>query len=572
MIKPSDEDWSIISSSSDLDEERSTSSSADVSGVPPESADLQTSGVDDENENDQDDDVSQSHITDTSHLQSTILKEKSPTDSCANTPIFPHLSASVDKTVGEPNKVFDNDSNNTKEPAESEKPVARIISFYENLSQNTLKLHKSIKHQSDQLYKNVAKQRLMVLNRYVQPNGDSIDVSEKGVLEAPYVNEQEREQDYAMQLPQNNDLNHDGHREGMVQVNHGSVSPETSLVSNSSSDELDSGNTSTSDVFSYYRARVIDASTRIKNECVEDLKVSVCNSINWLDKNSEYLLYFMACLIAMGSVSYYAYSALTFTPEPKTLTETMTDDLVTSLRGLWDNIVYEKSTNSRWFYKTTKRELRVTKIGNKLDNTAKRIVNEYNFKDVQRFLHAQARSVTGIWNNFKLKLMSIDYYEYYIKASYKVRDGLFWYKDVTDRTNAICRKGASAAYKSFKSGIFWCQQEAEKQNEILEKAAISVFAQAKQFKDLSLIKFQGFAKDVALAADAFSYNFQLNGMCKAFPQRYSVSLEQTFGQAIRFTKSYLHRSTDASQEILGRITELRSYYYCKWAGRCRDYV
>lgn len=158
MSSKSDEDWSIISSSSDIDDERSTTSSL-------------TTGNGDGSQVEASDHVNQVNQ-----------------DSSIGTLRLPNINSTGESTEGDDVKEIkeseseseDNTTDSSVDKLESdscgygdnERPIDNIINFYESLSSNTVRLHKSIKQKSDDIYKHLAKQRLIDLNNFIDGQQD----------------------------------------------------------------------------------------------------------------------------------------------------------------------------------------------------------------------------------------------------------------------------------------------------------------------------------------------------------------------------------------------------------------
>ncbi|EGV65874.1 hypothetical protein PSN45_003322 [Yamadazyma tenuis] len=153
MSKTSDEDWSIISSSSDMEDERSNSGdeietpSASVPGSTIQA--ITTTSIDSplteyaHNHSYVDD--SDDLLAAESSIQTLRLPKTLSTPASLNTSQMVSRGTSANLGLQVP-------------PQRSEeKPVKRAIEFYESLTANTFKLHESIKHQSDKLYHQLTK-------------------------------------------------------------------------------------------------------------------------------------------------------------------------------------------------------------------------------------------------------------------------------------------------------------------------------------------------------------------------------------------------------------------------------
>lgn len=135
MIRTSDEDWSIISSSSEIDDERSN-----LSVLGDEQSETTPSGDLDHEIDPQvnsRDTSTESQLESTNEFQTTESIDTSITN-----------DASV-QTLKLPQNVNSRRNSTLKN---EDRPVQRIIDFYEHLADNTVKLHETIKFQSDRLY------------------------------------------------------------------------------------------------------------------------------------------------------------------------------------------------------------------------------------------------------------------------------------------------------------------------------------------------------------------------------------------------------------------------------------
>lgn len=155
MIRATEEEWSIISSSSEMEEDRSSTSSSRGSGEYGEVLRQEIGGSSDE------------HQSVSDHTDPFYDHDHADPEESVRTLRLPSLGAGSgyggsggvivgdnsgeDQLNDDGNTVTgDNEGVNSREvPLRS---IARIIDFYENLSANTLRLHQSIKHQSGLMY------------------------------------------------------------------------------------------------------------------------------------------------------------------------------------------------------------------------------------------------------------------------------------------------------------------------------------------------------------------------------------------------------------------------------------
>lgn len=161
MSSKSDEDWSIISSSSDIDDERSTTSSVTASNGDHSQAETSDHG----------NHVNQDSSIGTLRLPNINSTGKSPQgEDVKGINGVEFGSESEDNTTD--SSVVKLESNNKYGSNDNERPIDNIINFYESLSSNTVRLHKSIKQKSDDIYKHLAKQRLIDLNNFIEGQQD----------------------------------------------------------------------------------------------------------------------------------------------------------------------------------------------------------------------------------------------------------------------------------------------------------------------------------------------------------------------------------------------------------------
>lgn len=152
IIRNSDEDWSIISSSSDFDERSSNASVTDIKN--------EFEGVI-KNESDSFNDSEVTQLIKDIEQQGSIGSLKLPnlsgsslrqnsfgSDSGAKIDVKSNLKGGEDQITSKDAEVPE---------GKVDKSVDKMISFYESLSANTLKLHKSIKEQGENLYTNKLK-------------------------------------------------------------------------------------------------------------------------------------------------------------------------------------------------------------------------------------------------------------------------------------------------------------------------------------------------------------------------------------------------------------------------------
>lgn len=128
-----DEDWAIISSSSDMEDEQSTGSS--ISG------DRKRASVDHDN-----------NLSSVATLKLPVMKPTNESTKDAN--------AQHDQKGPE----------TVTEPESDDKRIDRVINFYEDLSLKTERLNNSIKQRSNDLYNSVAKLKLDQFNRFISSN------------------------------------------------------------------------------------------------------------------------------------------------------------------------------------------------------------------------------------------------------------------------------------------------------------------------------------------------------------------------------------------------------------------
>lgn len=138
-----DEDWSIISSSSDMDDDQSTGSSA--------------LGSSKELSLDQDKEVSS-----VGTLKLPVIAPDFETASKIE------ATKSPKKPIVEP--IIDDSSQN------EDRHIDNVIKFYENLSYKTGKWNDSIKQKSSEFYQNIAKLRLEQFNKFISSK-DALDVA-----------------------------------------------------------------------------------------------------------------------------------------------------------------------------------------------------------------------------------------------------------------------------------------------------------------------------------------------------------------------------------------------------------
>ncbi|KAI5969617.1 hypothetical protein CANMA_001280 [Candida margitis] len=322
-----DEDWSIISSSSDFDDERSTTSS---DGKPLntgadnhlETSDIDSSifqvpklipGLGEEEEGEEEVVLLSGNGLTTSKGKGTDGSEREPSE---YSPLSFSSGSQLDDSVSE-------------ELAKSAN-VGSKIKFFENMSM----FNESIKQRSSEFYSNYAKDKIDQLNRY--------------------VNEQNR--NVVLESTENGDKSQEGRASGSGGDAASSLEVDTDLETTVELQAQDDTKPQQLPSAASNAEPTIPADY-ISSKNTSSFKVRVVKAVqDFLDSHSEYLYYYLfAIVVGIIPAAYVIHHMVSpKEPEPVTAYET--------LSHYWDNFVYEKTPASSNFFAFGHKKLKVNRF------------------------------------------------------------------------------------------------------------------------------------------------------------------------------------------------------------------